>query len=131
MVDFIISAKKLRRSNEDGCVYGFVRKQYTRTHPYPQGTVHVKPLPREKCTIIKLTKLGYTINQLSNALGRSCSFIHRTLRAAIMQGVLRLIDKRKLPNKIRLATSGRRRKMLQIYMPLWEAFMLGETDKPP
>jgi hypothetical protein len=130
-MDFIISAKKLRRSKEDGCVYGFNRKQYTRTHAYPKGTVHVKPLQREKASIIKLSKFGYSINQLSHAIGRSTSYISRVLRTAITRGITHFLDKRKLPSQIRLATSSRRRKMLERYMPLWEAFMLGETDEPP
>ena len=130
-MDFIIPAKKLRRSKEDECVYGFTRKQYTRTHAYPKGTVHVKPLTREKCAIVKLCKFGYSINQLSNALGRSTSYIARVIRTAITRGITHYLDKRKLPSQIRLATSSRRRKMLERYLPLWEAFMLGETDKPP
>jgi len=131
MVDFIIRPSRLTRNKKDGCVYGLPRKQYTRTHPYPQGTIHVKPLPREKCAIIKLSKFGYSINQLSQALGRSTSYIHRIVKTAITRGLIRFIDKRKLVSQTRLATSARRRVMLQRYLPAWEMFMLGETDKPP
>ena len=131
MVDFIIPSKNLRRSHKDECVYGFTRKKYTRNHAYPAGTVHVKPLQREKCAIIKLCKFGYSINQLSQAIGRSTSYIQRVVRIAITRGLTHFLDKRKLPNQTRLATSSRRRKMLERYMPLWEAFMLGETDNPP
>jgi hypothetical protein len=130
-MDFITPAKHLHRSKDDGCVYGFTRKQYTRTHPYPKGTVHVKPLQREKAAIIKLSKFGYSINQLSNATGRSTSYIYRVIRTAITRGITHFLDKRKLPVQTRLATSSRRRKILERFMPLWEAFMLGETDKPP
>lgn len=129
MVDFLPCHAS--RSHKDGCIYNLPRKQYTRTHPYPQGTIHVKPLQREKCAVIKLSKLGYSINQLSQALGRSTSYIHRIVKTAIIRGLTRFIDKRKLVSQTRLATSARRRIMLQRYLPLWEAFMLGETDKPP
>ena len=130
-MDFIIPSSKLHRSQKDGCVYGFTRKKYIRTKPYPKHTLHIKPLTREKCTIIKLTQHGYSINQLSQTLGRSCSFIHRIIRTAILRGITHFIDKRKLPSKTRLLTSSRRIKMLQKYMPLWEVFLLGEVDEPP
>ncbi len=130
-MDFIIPAKKLRRSKTDECVYGFTRKTYTRTKPIPRGFVKVKNNPRENVAFIKLRKLGYSINQIANAFGRSLSYVHKRLRTAIMRGNIHMVNMRILPNKIRLATSSRRRKMLERYMPLWEAFMLGETDRPP
>jgi hypothetical protein len=129
MVDFL--PRHASRNRKDGCTYNLPRKQYTRTKPYPTGTMHIKPLQREKCAIIKLTKLGYSINQLSQALGRSTSYIQRVVKTAITRGLTHFLDKRKMVSTIRLATSSRRRAMLQKYLSLWEAFILGEGDKPP
>ena len=119
------------RSKTDGCVYAKVRKQYTRNHPYPTNTMHIKSLPREKCAIVKLTNLGYSINQLSNVFGRSTSFIHRCIQTSIIRGISHFVNKRKLPSQTRLACSASRRRMLIKYMVLWEAFIFGEVDKPP
>lgn len=130
-MDFIVPAKKLRRSKDDGCVYGYTRKPYIRRTPYPKGTVHIKPLKRENAAYIKLTKLGYSINQLSEAFGRSTRYIHKIVRNEVKIGYLRLIDKRKLPHAIRMRTSSIRRKMLRNYLKLWENWILGEGEKPP
>lgn len=119
------------RSKTDGCVYAKVRKQYTRTKPIKTGFYKIKTLPREKSAIIKLTKLGYSINQLSESLGRSRSYIHKCVRTAILRGLTHFLDKRKLPSATRLMTSSIRRKNLKKYLPGWESFILGEVDEPP
>jgi transposase len=93
--------------------------------------MHIKPLPREKCAIIKLTNLGYSINQLSDAFGRSTSFVHKCVRNSINVGIAHFVSKRKMPSQIRLACAANRRRMLQKWISLWEAFILGEVDKPP
>lgn len=115
----------------DRLVYATPRKQYTRVHPYPQNTSRINPLPREKTAIIMLRKHGYPINQISKFLGRSTSFIHRTLRTAIQRLSIRSLDMRKLPGKIRLYTSGVRWRNLQKYAEAWTAFILGEGERPP
>jgi hypothetical protein len=119
------------RSKVDGCVYATVRKQYTRTKPIKSGFFKIKTLPREKAAIIKLTNKGYSINQLSEVLGRSSSYIHKVIRTSITRGISHFIDKRKLPSTTRLMTSSIRRKMLRKYLPGWLAFILGEVDEPP
>jgi hypothetical protein len=119
------------RSKQDGCPYAKLRKKYTRTHPAKTGFLKIKNNPRENVAIIKLRRLGYSINQLADAFGRSTSFIHKRLRTAISRGIIHMVQMRKLPSSIRLLTSSRRRRMLQTYLPLWEAFILGEGDKPP
>lgn len=93
--------------------------------------LRIPPLKREKATIIMLRKHGYSINMISKVLGRSTSFIHRTLRAAIMHLCLYSIDMRKLPSAIRLRCSSIRWNTLLKYWRGWEAFLLGEEDKPP
>ena len=115
----------------DGCIYASIRKQYTRTKPIRTGWNKIKNNPRENVSIIKLTRLGYTINQISTVLGRSYSYIHKRVRTAITRGNLYFIDKRKLPSQIRLATSIRRMINLLKWITLWEPYLSGETDKPP
>jgi hypothetical protein len=117
------------RSKTDGCVYAKVRKQYTRTKPIKTGFFKIKSLPREKCAIVKLTNLGYSINQLSAVFGRSTSYIHKCTRA--VSNFSSFVDKRKLPSSIRLLTSSSRRRNLAKWFSLWEAFIFGEVDKPP
>lgn len=129
-IDFKVPASKLQR-RKDGCIYGHTRKKYTRTTPPTSGWNKIKNNPRENSAIIKLTRLGYTINQISNVLGRSYSYIHKRVRTAITRGLIRFIDKRKLPNTTRLRTSSIRMKNLQKWITAWEAFILGEEDKPP
>ncbi len=115
----------------DGCVYASIRKKYTRTKPTKTGWLKIKNNPRENVAIIKLSRLGYTINQISMVLGRSFSFIHKRVRTAITRGLLTFIDKRKLPNQIRLRTSAARMRNLVKWMRSWERFILGEVDEPP
>lgn len=116
-----------------GCVMveAFTPKKYTRTHQYPANTQRIKPQLREKTAIIMLRKIGYPINMLSKALGRSTSFIHRVLRTAIIRLSIRSVDMRKLPSQMRLRCSSIRWVTLQRYLPLWEQFILGERDEPP
>lgn len=115
----------------DGCVYAVARKQYTRTKPIKSGWNRFKNNPRENTAIIKLTRLGYTINQISTVLGRSYSYIHKRVRTAITRGILYFIDKRKLASSTRLATSARRMANLERWIQLWTPFILGEVDRPP
>lgn len=88
------------------------------------------PLPREKTTIIKLRKLGYSINHISNFLGRSTSFVFRAL--SFNYGlILRKIDLRKLPCYYKHLSASTRVKIMEKYYPLWQDFILGLEDKPP
>jgi hypothetical protein len=119
------------RNKQYGCVYNKPRKKYIRKNPYPTQTMHIKPLLREKCAIVKLSNFGYTINQIATVLARSTSFVHRVVRKNITLGSIRFIDKRKLPSQIRLATSARRMTKLQNMISGWMAFILGEVDRPP
>ena len=115
----------------DGLLFGKPRKKYTRTHPYPKNTMRIKSIPREKAAIVILRKLGYPINMIARALGRSQSLIHRTLRFNIVIKNLTGIDMRKLPNQIRLRCCITRWNTLTRLWPAWEAWILGEGEKPP
>jgi len=121
----------IRLNHKDGLLYGCVRKTYTRNHPYPTNTQRIKVLPREKAAIIALRGHGYPINMLSKFLGRSTSFVHRTLNTVSARLFRRTVDMRKMPNQARIYNSGSRWRTFQKYMSLWEAFIYGEVDKPP
>lgn len=115
----------------DRLVYAVPRKKYTRNHPYPSNTQRIKVLPREKAAIIMLRRHGYPMNMISRFLGRSTSFIYRTLRTAIMRLSIRNIDMRKLPSATRISLSGKRWRNFKKYMVGWENFIFGEGEKPP
>lgn len=125
-----------------GDLHGRPRKDYTRKHSYPLFQLignkitpirHIKALPREKVAIIKLRNLGYPIHHLATVLGRSTSFIHKTLRNAKLFGLLkdRIYDQRKCPRKARLLMTRRKLNSLLFYIKRWEAFILGEEGEPP
>jgi len=116
---------------KDGLLYGKPRKKYVRTHPYPLNTMRIKPLKREKATIVMLRKLGYPINMIAKALGRSQSLIHRTLRFNILIKNLGSIDMRKLPNQARLRCSSIRWATLMSKWASWENWLYGNGEKPP
>jgi hypothetical protein len=129
LVDFRV--RHLARSRKDNCLYAQARKAYTRTKPIKSGYHQEKQQPRIKATIIKLSCLGYSINQLARAFGRSTSFVHKCVRTSIIRGLAHFIDKRKLPATTRLRTSSLRRKMLSKFIIGWLQFARGEVDKPP
>jgi len=83
--------------------------------------------PREKASYIMLRRQGYSINILSRAFGRSTSIIHKILKRAHV----RTNDLRKLPPRIRRLASARQWNTIMKLQSQWEAFMLGEGEKPP
>lgn len=88
-------------------------------------------LQREKAAYVKLRRVGLSINQIARAFGRSTSVIHRTLKRVIAYKTLRKFDMRKLPRRARmLMASFRWAKMLKL-LPLWEAWITGEEERPP
>jgi hypothetical protein len=88
-------------------------------------------LKREKAALIKLRNLGYSINELKAFSGRSCSVIHRILKkhSSLTGGPIK--ELRKLPNSTRLQSAQKHRLTMERFIQLWEAFILGEVDKPP
>jgi hypothetical protein len=107
------------------------RKKYTRTHPYPEHTMHFKPLPREKPAIIIMKRHGNRINHIAKALGRSTNYVWRVLHNAYLRGTLHKDDKRKMEGKTRLRMANFYWRKLQKFMHAWEKWILGEGDKPP
>lgn len=125
------SLKHLRRDS-NGLLYDIPRKKYTRKHPYPEQINHFKALPREKTAIIKMREKGkYSINQLSEAFGRSRSYVHKVIKSAQTFRILPLIDNRKSPRKAILYTCRKKANACLNWLQLWMPFILGEEDKPP
>jgi len=91
-------------------------------------TFRLQFTPREKASYIMLRRLGYSINVLAKAFGRSTSVIHRILRKAYTG---RRWDLRKFPNRMRRLYAARQWRTLMTLLHEWESFMLGEGEKPP
>ena len=89
--------------------------------------MRIKRQKREAATYIMLRRKGVSINQISLSFGRSTSFIFRILKAAH----LRFMDLRKLPTAIKALSASRLKKTMEKLVRAWEAFILGEVDKPP
>ena len=89
-------------------------------------------LKREISSIIKLRRIGYTIPVLSRKFDRSPSVIHRILKRALKNGVLRFWrDLRKIPRTCRERACSLMEKRLDFMFPGWKKFILGEEEKPP
>jgi hypothetical protein len=93
--------------------------------------LRIKWLPREKSAILKLRRFGWTISALTKFTGRSASMIHKVLKFNENLRSIPRVDLRKMPAQLRLRTAQKHRLTLQRFMQLWEAFILGETDRPP
>jgi len=92
-----------------------------------ERSFRIKFLPREKASYIMLRRLGYSLQELSETFGRSTSVLHRILKRA----GFRLTDLRKLPARVRKLAHARRTRTMMFLARAWEAFMLGEGEKPP
>jgi hypothetical protein len=93
--------------------------------------MRIKWQPREKTAILKLRKLGYSVNQLSTFFGRSVSLIHRIVKFNEIIGAIPHLNLRTMPNRVRLLGAQNHRFTMERYIQLWEAFILGEVDRPP
>ena len=91
----------------------------------------IKFLCREKAAYIKLRRVGLSINQIAEAFGRSTSAVFKTIKVAEGLQTLRGVDLRKMPAHVRLRSASFRWQTLMKLLPLWEAWILGEGDRPP
>ena len=82
-------------------------------------------MKREAAAVIILRRKGQSINNISNFLGRSCSFVYRILKN------LTKFDLRKLPAAYRIKNAFFNRRMLEKLWNFWEMWILGEGAKPP
>ena len=93
-------------------------------------------LQREKAAYLILRRVGLSINQISEAFGRSCSVVHQVLKKARYAGHnldvwCRRLDIRKLPYKARMyVASFRWARMLKL-LSAWESWICGEGEDPP
>jgi transposase len=88
-------------------------------------------LRREPAAYIKLRRLGYAINTIARAFGRSSSVISRYVIKAILRGTLTKQDLRKIPNQTRRLAKARQWRQIMLWLPYWEKWICGEGDKPP
>jgi len=123
-------SKKRESGVKDYLTYARERPRKT---PRPR-----KPVPqREAVAYVKLYELGYSINQIAQAFGRSPSVVWRRINKYVRWGLLKRRgygpqDLRKLPAHTRLASARRRQQELQRYLPLWLEWIEGEGgDEPP
>ena len=93
--------------------------------------MRIKFLSNEKTTYIKLRRRGYSINQLSKYFGRSRSVVSRIIKIAEKRRIIWRTDLRKLPDKARKHFTKIQHKMMSRLLPLWEQFMLVESEIPP
>jgi IS30 family transposase len=108
------------------------RKEYTRTHPYPEHIHRHQRLPREAATTVLLRKHGYPMNMIATFLGRSLSFVYRILRRNIDIGNLRYMNfKRNMPAATLTRESIRRWEKLLKLWQAWQDFLEGKGEKPP
>jgi len=88
-------------------------------------------LRREAPAMIKLRRLGYSISTIARALGRSTSLLHNRIWKAIELGVIKPVDFRKMPNQTRRISRSLQWTRLMKWMPLWESWIFGESERPP
>jgi transposase len=93
--------------------------------------LRINLLKREASAYIKLRRIGYSINSIARAFGRSTSIVFRRLQMAIQHGILSRHDMRKIPNRIRQLCRARQWTQIIRFFPAWEQWVLGIGEKPP
>jgi len=88
-------------------------------------------LARERAGFVKLRRVGLSINQIADAFGRSRSAVHRAIKFAEGLGTLRRFSLRKLPADLRRRSASFRWQTLMKLLPLWEAWITEQSEKPP
>ena len=87
-------------------------------------------LPREAAAVCILRKQGLSIGSIAKFLGRSKSFVDRILIRNVGCGI-RYFDLRTLKNQSRIINARTLWTKLQELRLQWEAWMLGEGERPP
>ena len=133
-MDFNIPSTRLHRNKTDQCVYGYTPQH----HHYGQTVKYgfkIKWHKNEKAAIIRLRKIGFAVNAISDFTGRSVSVIHNMLKKTgsydptIRYNSTNAI--RKLPYQTHTTQSRNRWvKLLQVWAQ-WEMFIMGDLDRPP
>ena len=88
--------------------------------------------PREKACILFLRKkYRYSLNQLAEAFGRSVSLVHQVCKWNETIGNLKWMDNRCLPGRVKKIAAARMTRQLRRFMRMWQAWILGDGDRPP
>ncbi|MCJ7482276.1 MAG: hypothetical protein MUO31_04860 [Thermodesulfovibrionales bacterium] len=93
--------------------------------------LRINLMKREASAYIKLRRIGYSINTIAKAFGRSTSIVFRKIQRAIQYGILPRQDMRKIPNTIRQLCRARQWTQIIRFFPAWEQWVLGIGEKPP
>jgi len=88
-------------------------------------------LPREKAAMVKLRRLGYSINMLARAFSRSTSLIKRTIDFNFFAGNLRRLDLRKLPAYVKHLSTVRLWNVWLKTAARWVDWIAGSGERPP
>ena len=122
------------RHGKDGLLYGF-KAQY---HHDGQTVKYGFKMPwhkNEKAAIIRMRKIGFAINAISDFTGRSVSTVHAVLKkASSYDPTIRYNSTnsmRKLPYQAHTTQSKNRWVKLLTLWQQWEMFLMGDLDKPP
>lgn len=117
----------------------YTKKAYQTTPKHTK--LRIKFQKNEKAAILKLRQHNYSINQLQEFFGRSTSLISNIIKTNSFYRLdhrftedsrgLRGKDLRKLPSHIRQLASSRKARFMANWIKCWEAFILGEVDRPP
>jgi len=100
-------------------------------HPSPSTANRFCLAPREAAAYVILRRQGVSINQIAQAFGRSRSVVHRILKRNMMYGVLKRFDLRKLPSHVRKLSAVRTWRTMLVLLLRWEAWVLGDGERPP
>jgi len=98
-----------------------------------RNRVCVPLFQREKAAYVYLRRrFHYSISVLSQAFGRSTSVIHRILKFNVAIGAIpRFSNKENCGNRIRTLSLVRQQNDIYRIVKAWEAWILGEGEKPP
>jgi DNA-binding Lrp family transcriptional regulator len=88
-------------------------------------------LRREKAAMIKLRRVGLSINQISDFLGRSRSIVHKVVKRAEGYGLIRRFSLRKSAHSGRLRLASFRWSLLLRLQEKWIKWICGERTEPP
>ena len=136
LMQYAKSLRAGRRTSKRRCGAPKDYLTYARERPRKPPRPRKPVSHREAVAYAKLYELGYSINQVARAFGRSTSVVYRRLCQYIRWGLLKRRgyvpqDLRKLPTRTRLVRARRRWQDLLKYLPLWLAWIDGEGDEPP
>ena len=122
------------RRHKDGLTFGF-KADYNHCGQQVKYGFKMPWHKNEKAAIIRLRKIGFTIQAIGHFTGRSFSVIHNLLRKASMyDATIRYFSTntiRKLQYQTHITQSRNRWAKLLTLWTQWEMFIMGDLEKPP